>query len=105
MGSAREGECLNLKSEWAGSILPGLKVTKPKGVSGKTSEVKAVREGGQGAEEGRIKEPAQREERGLTHDQTPDHGAWSCTSTQVHNEGGWIPQISSESPDQRGGQD
>ena len=29
--AGRKGTCLNLKSEWARSMIPGLKVTKPKG--------------------------------------------------------------------------
>ena len=37
-------ECLNLKSEWGGSKLPDLQVTRPKGTSGK-------KEGSSGREE------------------------------------------------------
>ena len=33
--AARKEECLNLKSEWAGSKLPGLAVTRPNGTSRK----------------------------------------------------------------------
>ena len=31
----KPGQCLNIKSEWAGSKIPGLQVHLPKGVSGK----------------------------------------------------------------------
>ena len=32
-------ECLNLKSEWGGSKLPDLQVSRPKGTAGKKEEV------------------------------------------------------------------
>ena len=35
-------ECLNLKSEWAGSKLPGISVSKPKGTSRKVEEVEGT---------------------------------------------------------------
>ena len=43
-------ECLNLKSEWAGSKLPGISVSKPKGTSGKEME------GTEATKRGRLKE-------------------------------------------------
>ena len=33
--SNQPGNCLNIKNEWAGSKLPGIMVSKPKGTSGK----------------------------------------------------------------------
>ena len=45
--SARNSEeCLNLKNEWAGSKIPGIKVTRPKGVS--THRYEAEGEVGEG---------------------------------------------------------
>lgn len=41
-----ENECLNLKSEWAGSKIPGLRVSNPKGLV-------SNKEGGEVEEEGR----------------------------------------------------
>ena len=35
-------ECLNLKNEWAGSKIPGLSVTRPKGVAATTADVKGM---------------------------------------------------------------
>ena len=35
-------ECLNLKNEWAGSKILGLRVSKPKGIAGSPSDVREV---------------------------------------------------------------
>ena len=35
-------ECLNLKNEWAGSKIPGLRVSKPKGVASTSADVRGM---------------------------------------------------------------
>ena len=40
--SRNEEECLNLKNEWAGSKIPGVRVSRPKGVATSKAEIKDV---------------------------------------------------------------
>ena len=43
--SREEGTCLNLKSEWTGTKIPGLQVKVPKGVSSSKERVPEGKEG------------------------------------------------------------
>ena len=53
--ASKEEEALNLKSEWGGSKLPGLQVSKPKGTAG-THKLK------EGTKRGRVQEDTKEEE-------------------------------------------
>ena len=63
--SAKEEESLNLKSEWAGSKLPNLQVSRPKGTSGQ-------QERREGAKRFRMAEPRKEETDGRLQGSTQE---------------------------------